>query len=71
MVGLNGGMGMDDAGSGHHARLLQRLPFIMLNNKVPVVGDKDERGKGLSVNMERGAGIFLQNCHILLSIHEI
>ena len=28
----------------------------MLSNEV--VGDKDERGKALSVNVERGAGIF-------------
>ena len=29
VVGLSGGMGMDDAGSGHHARLFQRLPFLI------------------------------------------
>ena len=28
MVGLSGGMGMDDAGSGHHARLFLRLFFF-------------------------------------------
>ena len=33
--------------------------------------EKDERGKALSANMERGAGIFLQNCHSLLSIRQI
>jgi len=27
------------------------------------VGDKDERGKALSANVERGAGIFLFNFH--------
>ena len=30
--------------------------FKFLNNEV--VGDKDERGKVLSANVERGAGIF-------------
>ena len=33
----------------------------MLSNEV--VGDKDERGKALSVNVERGAGIF---CKIVI-----
>ena len=33
----------------------------MLSNEV--VGDKDERGKALSVNVERGAGIF---CKIII-----
>ena len=56
VVGLSGGMGMDDAGSGHQANLFQRLPFLLFNNVV--VGDKDERGKALSANVERGAGIF-------------
>ena len=35
---------------------------------VYLVADKDERGNALSANMERGADIFLQNCHSLLSI---
>ena len=56
MVGLSGGMGMDDAGSGHQASLFQRLPFELLNNEV--IGDKDERGKALCASVERGAGIF-------------
>ncbi len=43
-------------GSGHHARLFQRLHFLIAQNEV--VGYKDEWGKALSVNMERGAGIF-------------
>ena len=43
--------------------------FQLLNNEV--VGDKDERGKALCANVERGAGIFLQNCHSLLSIRQI
>ena len=38
---------------------------------VYLLGDKDERGKTLSANVERGAGIFLQNCHSLLSIGQI
>ena len=33
----------------------------MLSNEV--VGDKDERGKALSINVERGAGIF---CKIVI-----
>ena len=35
--------------------------FKLLSNEV--VGDKDERGKALSVNVERGAGIF---CKIVI-----
>ena len=35
--------------------------FQLLNNEV--VGDKDERGKALSINVERGAGIF---CKIVI-----
>ena len=38
---------------------------------VYLVGDEDERGKSLSANVERGAGIFLQNRHSLLSIRQI
>src|SRR3990170_921353 len=38
---------------------------------VYLVGDEDERGKSLSANVEGGAGIFLQNCHSLLSIRQI
>ena len=38
---------------------------------VYLVGDEDERGKSLSPNVERGAGIILQNCHSLLSIRQI
>ena len=38
---------------------------------VHLVGHEDERGNALSANMERGAGIFLQNCHSLLSIRQI
>ena len=38
---------------------------------VYLVGDQDERGKSLSANVERGAGIFLQNCHCFLSIRQI
>ena len=38
---------------------------------VYLVGDEDERGKSLSANVERGAGIFLQNFHSLLSIRQI
>ena len=39
-------------GSGHHARLFQRLSFLIAHNEV--VGDKD---------VERGAGIF---CKIII-----
>ena len=35
------------------------------------VGEEDERGKTLSANVERGVGIFLQNCHSFLSIRQI
>jgi len=35
------------------------------------VGEKDERGKALSANVEMGAGIFLQNYHSLLSIRQV
>ena len=35
------------------------------------VGDKDEQGKALYANVERGVGIFLQNCHNLLSIRQM
>ena len=30
--------------------------------------EKDEQGKALFANMERGVGIFLQNCHSFLPI---
>ena len=30
--------------------------------------EKDERGKALFANVERGVGIFLQNCHSFLPI---
>ena len=30
------------------------------------MGEKDERGKALFANVERGVGIFLQNCHSFL-----
>ena len=33
-----------------------------------LVGEKDERGKALSANVERGVGMFLQNCHSFLPI---
>ena len=33
-----------------------------------LVGEKDERGKALFANVERGVGIFLQNCHSFLPI---
>ena len=32
------------------------------------VRDKDEQGKALFANVERGVGIFLQNCHNFLPI---
>ena len=38
---------------------------------VYLVADEDERGNSLSANVERGARIFLQNCHSLLSIRQI
>ena len=56
------------------------LPFIY-TSKMPVrctehqdafvwvvylVGEKDEWGKALFANVERGVGIFLQNCHSFL-----
>ena len=50
-----------------------------LTSKMPVrctehqdlVGEKDERGKALLANVERGVGIFLQNCHSFLPIRRI
>ena len=36
-----------------------------------LVGEKDERGKALFANVERGVGIFLQNCHSFLPIRQI
>ena len=38
---------------------------------VYLVGEKDERGKALFANVERGVGIFLQNCHSFLPIRQI
>ena len=38
---------------------------------VYLAGDKDERGKALFANVERGVGIFLQNCHSFLPIGQI
>ena len=35
------------------------------------MGEKDERGKALFANLERGVGIFLQNCHSFISIRWI
>ena len=50
-----------------------------LTSKMPVrctkhqdlVGEKDERGKALFANVERGVGIFLQYCHSFLPIRQI
>ena len=50
MVGLSGVMGIDDAG-------LLEASFLNCST-MRFVGDKDERGKALSANVERGAGIF-------------
>ena len=33
--------------------------------------EKDERGKALFANVERGVGIVLQNCHSFLPIRQI
>ena len=33
--------------------------------------EKDERGKALFANVERGVGIFVQNCYSFLPIHQI
>ena len=38
---------------------------------VYLVGEKDERGKALFANLERGVGIFLQNFHSFLPIRQI
>ena len=38
---------------------------------VYLVREKDERGKTLFANVERGVGIFLQNCHSFLPIRRI
>ena len=38
---------------------------------VYLVGEKDEWGKALFANVERGVGIFLQNCHSFLPIRQI
>ena len=43
--------------------------FQLLGNEI--VGDKDERSKALFANVERGVGIFLQNCHSFLPIRQI
>ena len=32
------------------------------------MGEKEERGKALFANVERGVGIFLQNCHSFLPL---
>ena len=33
--------------------------------------ESDEQGKALFANVERGVGIFLQNCHSFLPIRQI
>ena len=38
---------------------------------VYIVGEKDEQGKALFASVERGVGIFLQNCHSFLPIRQI
>ena len=38
---------------------------------VYVVGEKDEQEKALFANVERGVGIFLQNCHSFFPIRQI
>ena len=35
------------------------------------MGEKDEQGKALFPSVERGVGIFLQNCHGFLPIRQI
>ena len=62
------------------------MKFKILTSKMPVrctehedafvlvvylVGEKDERGKALFANVDRGVGIFLQNCHSFLLIRQI
>ncbi len=39
--------------------------------EVYLVGEKDERGNALFANVERGVGIFLQNCHSFLPVRRI
>ena len=38
---------------------------------VYLVGEKDEQGKALNANVERGVGIFLKNYHSFLPIRQI
>ena len=57
MVGLSGGMGIDNAGSSHQGEFVPEASFLNCST-MRFVGDKDERGKALSANVERGAGIF-------------
>ena len=42
MVGLGGGMGMDGAGSGHHARLFQRPPFVVELDSALLLAPEEE-----------------------------
>ena len=38
---------------------------------VYLVREKDERGKALFANVEKGVGTFLQNCHSFFPIRQI
>ena len=56
MVGLGGGRGMDGAGRRPPCQIVPETSVFNCSDEV--VGDKNERGKALSVNVERGA-VFL------------
>ena len=56
---MGGGMGMDGAGRRQRppGQFVPEASFVNCST-MRFVGDRDERGKALSANVERGAGIF-------------
>ena len=53
--------------------IINVLYIICSTSKMPMhsMEHQDDRGEALFANVERGVGIFLQNCHSFLPIRQI
>ena len=53
--------------------IINVLYNICSTGKMPMrsTEHQDDRGEALLANVERGVGIFFQNCHSFLPIHQI
>src|SRR5215216_1502868 len=61
----------DPQGPRKHPRALHVTSRCICMSSLSCEREKDERGKALFANVERGVGIFLQNCHSFLSTRRI